>query len=593
MSLMLKSPNNASKNRLWIFYIFVIFIHFLLIARFFKIQIVDNEIYKKRAKSNYVRALSQPAPRGLILDRHGEIIVDNYPTYIVYGIDAEIKNKDKNYSIISAATGIDTSILINNYNNYFRSRFLPSRIAKDLTIEQLSRLEEEKNNLTGIIYKQFPERIYHPKVRLTHVLGYLKEVDKEMMNNFKDAKYNFGDLVGWSGIEKQYEKKLRGKKGVSYYQVDAFGREAGKVESYQNILSQPGQNVNTTLDLNIQLLVEDIYNDKKGAVIVSKPKTGEILSYLSSPDYNPDLFTGLVSSKEWQSIVSDPDRPLLNRAANGMYPPGSIYKMIVAVELLERKLIDNKWSVFCTGEYDFYDRVHKCWEKNGHGKVNLESAIAQSCDVFFYESIQKVRLNDLEERSKLFFHGVPTNIDLPSEMKGRMPNRNYMNKLYGRYGWSTGAMLNISIGQGEILVTPIQMAAYINILATKGNTKKLHLVSGNPLVDYNKISLNENTWGAIHNGMRKVVYAPKGTGRLSNPKISGVDIFGKTGTAENPHGETHAWYIGYALNQNGDMVSVVILVENGGGGGSVASPIAAKIFKEYFNNKNIKLANNQ
>ena len=267
--------------------------------------------------------------------------------------------------------------------------------------------------------------------------------------------------------------------------------------------------------------------------------------------------------------------------------------MIVVVELLEKKLIDNKWSAFCTGEYDFYDRVHKCWEKNGHGKVNIESAIAQSCDVFFYEAIQKVKLNDLEERSKLFFHGVPTDIDLPSEMKGRMPNRNYMNKLYGRYGWSTGAMLNISIGQGEILVTPIQMAAYINILATKGNTKRLHLVSGNPLVDYNKMSLNENTWGAIHNGMRKVVYAPKGTGRLSNPKISGVDVYGKTGTAENPHGETHAWYIGYALNQNGDMISVVILVENGGGGGSVASPIAGKIFKKYFNNKNIKLANNQ
>ena len=331
MFRMLKSPNIASKTRLWIFYIFVIFIHFLLIARFFKIQIVDNELYKKRAKSNYVRALSQPAPRGLILDRHGEIIVDNYPTYIVYGIDAEIKNKDKNYSIISAATGIDTSILINNYNNYFRSRFLPARIAKDLTIEQLSRLEEEKNNLTGIIYKQFPERIYHPKVRLTHVLGYLKEVDKEMMDNFKDAKYNFGDLVGWSGIEKQYEKKLRGKKGVSYYQVDVFGREAGKVDSYQNILSQPGQNINTTLDLNIQLLIEDIFKDKKGAAIVSKPKTGEILSYLSSPDYNPDLFTGLVSSSDWQSIVSDPDRPLLNRAANGMYPPGSIYLSLIHI----------------------------------------------------------------------------------------------------------------------------------------------------------------------------------------------------------------------------------------------------------------------
>ena len=586
---MLRSPNVASKNRLWVFYIFVFSIHLLLIGRFFKIQIIDNEIYLKRAKSNYVRALSIPAPRGLILDRNGKIIVDNYPTYIVYAIDAEVKNKNQNYSIISKATGIDTLSLINNYKNYFRSRFLPAKIAKDLTIEQLSRLEENKNNLSGIIYEQFPERIYHPTVKATHVLGYLKEIDKEMINKSQTNQYSFGDLAGWSGIEKKYENKLRGQKGVSYYQVDAYGREAGEVDGYDNILSQPGQDINTTLDIDIQLLVEQIYANKKGAAIVSIPNTGEILAYVSSPDYNPSLFTGMVSSKEWQEIVSDPDRPLLNRAANGMYPPGSIYKMVVAVELLEKNLVNKNWSVFCTGEYEFYDRVHKCWDKNGHGTVNIESAIAQSCDVYFYEAIQKVRLDELEKRSIDFLHGVPTNIDLPSEMKGRVPNRKYMNKLYGRYGWSTGAMLNIAIGQGEILVTPIQMMAYTNLLATKGNTKNLHLVTPNLLSINNNVSISDETWNIIHDSMRKVVYDPKGTGKLSNPKINNVNVYGKTGTAENPHGETHAWYVGYA-NKGDDTVSVVILVENGGGGGSVASPIARKIFKKYFNKNNPKIA---
>ena len=589
---MLKSPNIASKNRLWVFYIFVLFVHLLLIGRFFKIQIIDNEIYLKRAKSNYVRALSTPAPRGLILDRNGKIIVDNYPTYIVYGIDAEIKNKNQNYSIISKATGIDTLTLINNYKNYFRSRFLPTKIAKDLTIEQLSRLEENKNNLSGIIYEQFPERIYHPMVKATHVLGYLKEIDKEMINNSQTNQYSFGDLAGWSGIEKKYENKLRGQKGVSYYQVDAYGREAGEVDGYDNILPQPGQNINTTLDIDLQLLVEEIYANKKGAAIVSIPNTGEILAYVSSPDYNPSLFTGMVSSKEWQEIVSDPDRPLLNRAANGLYPPASIFKMVVAIELLEKKLVNKSWSVFCTGEYEFYDRVHKCWDKNGHGTVNIESAIAQSCDVFFYEAIQKVRLDELEKRSKEFLHGVPTNIDLPSEMKGRVPNRKYMNKLYGRYGWSTGAMLNIAIGQGEILVTPIQMMAYINLLANKGNVKNLHLVTPNLLSINNNVSISDDTWKIIHNSMRKVIYDTKGTGKLSNPKINNVNVYGKTGTAENPHGETHAWYVGYA-NRGDATVSVVILVENGGGGGSVASPIARKIFKKYYSKNNPKIANNQ
>ena len=590
---MLKSPNTVPKTRLWVFYIFVIFVHFLIIARFFKIQILDNEKYSKRAKSNYVRALSLPAPRGLILDRNGEIIVDNYPTYVLFAIGAEIKDKSKNFEIISKSTGIDTSILIKNYKNNYRSRFIPTKIAKDLTIEQLSKLEEEKNNLSGIIYKQFPERIYHPKVKATHVLGYLKEVNQEMIDNFKIAKYSYGDLVGWAGIEKQYESSLRGEKGVSYYQVDAFGREAGKVEVYDDLLSEPGGNLSTTLDLDMQLLVEEIFKDLKGSAIVSKPKTGEVLAYLSSPDYDPDLFTGLVSSKDWQNIVSDPDRPLLDRTTNGLYPPGSIYKMIVAIELLENKLVDEDWTATCTGEYEFYDRVHKCWDENGHGVVDVESAIAQSCDVYFYEAIQKVRLNNLEKRSMDFYHGIPTGIDLPSEMKGKVPNRKYMNKLYGRYGWSTGAMLNISIGQGEILVTPIQMAAYVNILATKGVSNKLHLVETEINEDLKSISVNPKTWEIIHNSMREVVYGKKGTGKLSNPNIPGVLVSGKTGTAENPHGETHAWYIGFADYDSKDMISVVVLVENGGGGGSIASPIARKIFKKYNESINLNIAKSQ
>jgi len=590
---MLKSPNTVLKTRLWVFYIFVIFVHFLIIARFFKIQILDNEKYSKRAKSNYVRALSLQEPRGLILDRNGEIIVDNYPTYVLFAIGAEIKDKSKNYEIISKSTGIDTSILIKNYKNNYRSRFIPTKIAKDLTIEQLSKLEEEKNNLSGIIYKQFPERIYHSEVKATHVLGYLKEVNQEMIDNFKIAKYSYGDLVGWAGIEKQYESSLRGEKGVSYYQVDAFGREAGKVEVYDDLLSEPGGNLSTTLDLNMQLLVEEIYKDLKGSVIVSKPKTGEVLAYLSSPDYDPDLFTGLVSSKDWQNVVSDPDRPLLDRTTNGLYPPGSIYKMIVAIELLENKLVDEDWTATCTGEYKFYDRVHKCWDENGHGVVDVESAIAQSCDVYFYEAIQKVRLNNLEKRSMDFYHGIPTGIDLPSEMKGKVPNRKYMNKLYGRYGWSTGAMLNISIGQGEILVTPIQMAAYVNILATKGVSNKLHLVETEINEDLKSISVNPKTWEIIHNSMREVVYGKKGTGKLSNPNIPGVLVSGKTGTAENPHGETHAWYIGFADYYSKDMISVVVLVENGGGGGSIASPIARKIFKKYNESINLNIAKSQ
>jgi penicillin-binding protein 2 len=268
----------------------VVLLHTVLAFRFFQLQILDFDIYNQRAESNRIRAMSIPAPRGLILDRHGEIIVDNFPTYILYGIGAEIINEKHNYNVISQSTGIDTTILKKNYQNYYRNRFVPTRLAKDLTINQLSRLEEEKNELSGIIYKQFPERAYNQKIHASHVLGYLKEIDRQSIEKLgKDNQFEYGDLIGWSGIEKNYESSLRGKKGVTYYQVDAFGREVGKIGGQENILPNPGKNITTTLDVSLQQLLETELRGRRGVGIVSRPETGGILAYVSAPNYNPDL----------------------------------------------------------------------------------------------------------------------------------------------------------------------------------------------------------------------------------------------------------------------------------------------------------------
>ena len=542
---MLRSQNKIGKFQYWYVVIIIISTHFVLAYRFFELQVLDHELYSEQAENNRVRAISLPAPRGLILDRNNEIIVDNYPTYILYGIKAEIQNEDQNYTIINETTGIPIQILKKNYNNNFRNRFLPAKLAKDLTIIQLSRLEEEKNNLSGIIYKQFPERIFNSRIRASHILGYLKEIDNETLSNLEQLNnYQFGDLIGWSGIEKEYESILRGEKGVSYHQVDAFGREAGKINDQDNILPIPGNNIKTTIDIPMQSLVESQLNNKKGVIIVSKPKTGEILSYVSAPDYEPDLFTGLVSNQDWRTVISDSSRPLLNRATNGIYPPGSIFKMVVAFEILEKELLSPEWSVNCTGEYEFYDRIHRCWTEDGHGKINLEQAIVQSCDIYFYESIQKIKLDDLAKRAIQFGHGLQSNIDLPNEMLGTMPDRNYMNNLYGKWGWAKGALLNIAIGQGEILVTPIQMANYTNLIATQGDTYPVYIVNSLP----SKIKFpkyNINNWEFVQDAMRKVVSGSMGTAKKSDPKIPGLIISGKTGTAENPHGEAHAWFIAY------------------------------------------------
>ena len=403
------------------------------------------------------------------------------------------------------------------------------------------------------------------------------------------GKYEFSDLIGWSGLEQEYESTLRGKKGVTYYQVDAYGRETGKLDGQDGILAYPGDNISTTLDVSLQELLENELKGKRGVGIVSSPKTGGILAYVSSPDYTPDLFTGLVSNMDWESIIADTNRPLLNRVANGTYPPGSIFKMVVAIALLEEKLITPQLEISCSGSYDFYERTFHCWNEYGHGKINLEQAIVQSCDVYFYNVIQKINLNDLAEYAKRFGFGLVTNIDLPSEMKGRMPNRQFMNKIHGRWGWSLGALLNISIGQGEILVTPLQMVSYINVLATRGKTRPLHLVKSRN-IEIQKQNISQQTWDVIQLSMHKVVTDSKGTGWRSDPRISGLKISGKTSTAENPHGDPHAWYIAYG-EKDDEMISVVVMVENSGNGSEVSAPIAKKVFHHYFNSVKSKLAN--
>jgi penicillin-binding protein 2 len=289
-------------------------------------------------------------------------------------------------------------------------------------------------------------------------------------------------------------------------------------------------------------------------------------------------------------IINDPNKPLLNRATNGIYPPGSIFKMVVLIELLERNLVSTEWSVLCTGEYEYFDRVHRCWDENGHGKINMKDALVQSCDIYFYEAVQKIKLDNLYLRAEEFGYGQESNIDLPNEMKGRMPNRDFMNKLYGKWGWSKGALLNIAIGQGEILSTPVQMANYTNLIATNGETYPLNLVRSK-IDKLNRPQVELKNWQIIQDAMREVVIGEKGTGKLSDPKLPGLSIYGKTGTAENPHGEAHAWYITYG-EKNNEMISIVVLIENGGSGGTYATPIARKIYNYYFNSNKSKLAKN-
>ena len=586
---MLKAENVVSFRQYLIAIGITWFLIIVLLARFFQIQVLGHDRYQKKANTNRIRKITTTAPRGLILDRNGQILVDNLPTYVLTAIPGELSQKGEKFGLISKTIGLDSTIVSKNYKKYYRGRFISTRLAKDLTFHQISKLEENKLELEGIYYQQFPERYFPSEVRASHILGYVKEVDRSVRASIKDKnEYELGDMIGWNGLEKKYESYLKGKRGVYFYEVDALGREVGYVEDLPSKKPEPGKNIITTLDINIQKSLENLMERSRGVILVGVPETGEILGAVSAPDFKPDLFTGLMLEQDWQNVLKDPDKPLINRFNQGLYPPGSIVKMITAATLLNNQEFDPEFEQICEGYYQYGDRIFGCWSDLGHGGMNLTSAMLNSCDVYFYKTTQYFDLDILSNSFRKFGFGQPSQIDISGESSGLVPTTSFMNKRYGRYGWSKGALLNISIGQGELLVTPIQVFNYVNLLATRGIAQTPHFVRVDQLPENIHPKLESNIWDRIVSDMRAVIVDEKGTGKSAQPNVPGFKVFGKTGTAENSHGESHAWFLGWAEHYD-KKYSIVVLVENGGSGGTIAAPIAHQVFSQIINYNDVAI----
>ena len=580
---MLKTKNDTSIRR-YITLNFLVFIIFgILISKFFQLQIAQHNRYKTKANINSIRVESISAPRGSILDRNGKIIVDNAPTYALIALPNIINDIDHTISVICQLINLDSTFLSNNYKKYYNGYFTPVRLIKDLTFEQISRLEEHRLDLQGIEYKQIQERHYASNITGSHLLGYVVEADMINLKNISNSnEYNYGDLIGWSGLEKSYEDHLRDQKGVEYNAVDAYGRIIGKVAGRKKIYPESGKDLITTLDSELQSFIENIMIDNVGCAIVGEPTTGEIFSFVNSPSYSPDLFTGATLSDEWNRVLNNPKKPLLNRLTHGLYPPGSTMKMISIAYLLEHGVISTNKQYYCTGKYRFGNRTFRCWNESGHGYVDLDKALIQSCNVYFFNVIQNIPLNSWAELCRRFGFGEKTGIDLPSESFGNVPDENYFNLRYGEKGWTEGFKLNLSIGQGEILVTPIQLLTYINLFFTNGNTKQPHFTEYSKIKDIKVKGISKRTWDKLNSLLSHIVSDKKGTGQLADPHIDGLKVAGKTGTAENPHGEPHALFIGYAV-KNDVKRSFVILLENAGHGGDEAAPIVRDILSYIYN----------
>jgi penicillin-binding protein 2 len=569
---MLKIENKANIFHYRFLLTILIFSMFTLLSRYFHLQIIQFEEYSSKSEVNSVKAKTKYAPRGLILDRNGVILVENFPTYILTVTPYELKNKDIQFKIISEITNTPLELLNYRFEKYNRGKFLPTVLAKNLTFKEISAIDERRTELSGFDYDRLDERMYNEEFNDIHLLGYLRELDNESLSGLNKTKlYRAGELIGWQGIEKQYEEELRYSKGINYINVDTYGREVSQLTK-KNIPAYPGKNIHLTIESKLQKFAKTKLKDSKGVILVSNVDNGEILAMVSNPSYNLNIYRGETSNKKWDELIKNENKPLINRSISGLYPPGSSFKLITAFNLVQNKLIEDNHTVFCDGSYfpEGSSRSFKCWKGDGHGMMDLNNAISQSCNIYFYETVQLMKLNDWVATANNFGFNEETNIDLPNELSGQIPDKDFFTKNYGRWGWSErGVLLNLTLGQGDILITPLQSLKFINQIASRGKTPMLKLNLNKDIEYYDKIDFSDQSWNKIFSGLYDGVNSENGTAWRAIQ--NNTKLFGKTSTAENPHGEPHAWFMGFFEYQD-QMYSIVVLIENGGGGGAVASP---------------------
>jgi penicillin-binding protein 2 len=565
----------------------------ILTVRFIQLQLLERARYFRESERNRVRDIVVEPPRGLIFDRHGEILVDNRPAYSVSVIPYEFLQADSSVRLLGRILGEQPEALIGKVKKNKVGSFTPLKIRHQADFAILSNIEENRLDLPGVYYGVESKRFYPAGLNAPHLFGYLGEITATELAAEPKSTYRMGDVIGKSGIELQYEDYLRGKPGIKYVEVDVLGREVRDLVEFPHRDAVRGMNISLTIDAEIQRFVEHAMNDLRGAAVVLDPRNGEVIAMLSKPDYDPELFAKPLTSDIWASLLNNPGKPLYNRASQSLYPPGSTYKLVLAVAGLETGRIDVATKVYCGGAFLFGRRYFNCWKSGGHGEVDFYQAIERSCNVYFFTMGLKTGLGNWTEYSRRFNFGAATEIDLPNEATGLVPSKTYLDRKYGEKGWTDGLLLNLAVGQGDLLVTPLQLAYFAMILGNEGVAYRPHLIRQIQTSDSSSVFLAaidslvvtgvaKQTYARIKHGMYLVVNGEQGTAKTV--RRGDVKVCGKTGTAQNPHGDSHAWFIGFAPMQNPEIV-VTVLVENGGSGGAVAGPVARGIFEAYFGNK--------
>ncbi len=574
-------PNDiARRTRLGIIGLGLIF-GSLAIA-FFRAQVLDHDRYKLQSEENRLRAIPLPAPRGIIYDRNGEVIAENLPGYSVS--IASAKNSDslrselKRLGEVIPLTERQIEAVLRRYR---REPHRPTVVISDASFDIISILEEQRINFPQLIIQSVPKRFYPDGPAVSAFVGYTGEINEDELNLPQYEGYKPGHSIGKGGLEKQYERELRGREGVRYDEVDARGRVVRRASPEMAVDPLAAPSIKTNIDLDLQRFIANLFGDSlQGGVVALDPNDGAVLALYSAPAYDPNRFTGGIPANYWDSLMSDKRRPLFNKAIQGLYPPASTYKLFTAVTALQHNLVtfDEKMTVPCHGGYQFGNRYFRCWDRKGHGNVDLTRAIEVSCDTYFYQLGLRIGLSRLLAGGVSVGSRKKTGIDLPEERTSKYPyGVEYYNEVYGARNWSNAVILNLSIGQGENSQTVLNMAHMYAALATDGQAARPTLVSRSTPVKERLFKVSPEQMEGLKRSLTGVVSA----GTAARSRLTGVVLAGKTGTAQQsgPEGD-HAWFVGYAPAERPTIVVAVML--EFGLSGSRAARIASAIIGHYL-----------
>src|SRR3989339_237542 len=564
------------KNRAKVFFVIANIMLAFLFFRLLQLQVFENKKYVKLASDNAARTMPIIAPRGIIFDRNGKVLLKNRPVFTVYVLPHMLpKNPEPIFRRLGAILNLPQATILKRFKERKTPIFEGILIAKDVPISAISQIEELRPSLPGLEIIRYPLRFYPYKKTAAHVLGFVGEIETGELSKLKDQGYRLGDLIGKDGIEKVYDSYLRGMAGGKKIEVDALGHPLRILEKLEPV---SGNNITLTIDINLQQKLEKLLGRNEGAVVVLDPNTGEILAMASNPSYD--------ASKKW-SEIDQRNHPFMNRAISS-YPPGSTFKPVVLSAALQEKITTAGESFYCKGYYELGRRIAKCWKEAGHGRITPIEGLVQSCDIVFYELGRRLGPDRIKKYANEYGLGLPTGIDLPGEKKGFLPDQKWKQERFGQK-WYEGDSINIGIGQGFIQVTPLQLACMYGQIAT-GRRMKPFIVKQikndlNEVIFENKSELvysteiSENNLSLVRVALRDIV--KRGTGIAAF--VSSMEAAGKTGTAENP-GIAHAWFLCYAP-YNKPQIVISAFVAHGGHGDRVTAHIAKDILKWYAENR--------